>query len=123
MKLRIAGNSVRFRLKRSDLSRLLDTGRVSESTCLGNAATLTYRLRLDPLAAETGWSIVGQVIEAVIPESVARSWASANEVGLYADRVVDGKTISLVIEKDFACRHEAGTCAEADSFAEASLRG
>jgi len=99
MKLRLQGNSLRLRLTRSEVARLERDGLVEESVSFRSGARLTYRIQThtgpEPLHADFS----GVAIAVLIPTATVRTWAVADEVGLYAQ---DG-TLKIAIEKDFRC--------------------
>ena len=99
MKLRLQGNSVRFRLTRSEVERLRDAGLVEESVDFGAGEVLAYRLqtRLEPGPVEAAYR-QGIVTVSLSRES-ARAWAGSDEVGLYSQF----GAVAVSIEKDFRC--------------------
>src|SRR5215472_13624268 len=83
MKLRLQGNSVRLRLTRSEVERLVDTGLVEESVDFGGSEVLAYRLhsRLEPGPVQAVFR-QGSVTVSVSTED-AQAWADTDEVGIY----------------------------------------
>lgn len=106
MKLRIKGNSLRLRVTRSELTRLIDTGRIEETIYFSSSegSRLTYVLEHEPNL--TGATLRYQPLEVavVLPEREATAWAKSDLVGIYA--TVDLGPVGgldLIVEKDFAC--------------------
>jgi hypothetical protein len=106
MKLRIKGNSLRLRVTRSELTRLIDTAHIEETVYFGSSegSRLTYVLEHEPNL--TGATIRYQPPEVlvVLPKSEATAWAKSGLVGIYA--TVDlgpVGSLDLIVEKDFAC--------------------
>src|SRR5215471_1927688 len=99
MKLRMQGNSVRLRLTRSEVERLLDTGMVEESVDFGGSEVLAYRLhsRLEPGPVQAVFR-QGSVTVSVSTQD-AHAWAGTDEVGIYTQSGV----LAISIEKDFRC--------------------
>ena len=99
MKLRLQGNSVRFRLTRSEVEQLRQTGEVEESVDFGGGRQLIYRLtsRADhcPMHAKFGDGRVTVCIGA----DAAQAWANSDEVGIYGR----SGALAVSIEKDFRC--------------------
>jgi hypothetical protein len=99
MKLRLQGNSIRLRLTRSEVARLLKTGSVAESVDFGGNRALIYRLRSrgdsGPVQAE--FSDGGLTVS--LGADAAQAWAGSDEVGIYGQ--ADALTVS--IETDFRC--------------------
>ena len=106
MKLRIKGNSLRLRLSQSEVKRVAEEGRVEETVEFGLIAhqKMRYALQSDPLASDIYATFENGAITVCIPEHAAKSWATSNQVGLEREQNVgDGKTLKLLIEKDFQC--------------------
>jgi hypothetical protein len=107
MKLRISGNSIRLRLLRSDVAKLIEGGRIAETLYLGPSAqaSLTYALETEAGLTETRLRHQPSEIAIVLPREAAATWAAENDrVGIYAtvDVGVHG-ALELMVEKDFAC--------------------
>ena len=113
MKLRIKGNSLRLRVSRSEVQRLVEVGRVEETIHLGrdHAARLTYALEHADIPQEITVRYKAQEVIVVISSESARRWAdSPEEVGLYGRHDVYNGELTVSVEKDFACLD--GTIAE-----------
>ena len=109
MKIRILGNSVRYRLTRSDVRRLADTGRVEETTCFGplSGQTLTYALESRAELQHLDATFDGYTITLYLPTETALAWADDDRVGFEYDLPVTTDTrLKLLIEKDFVCIDE-----------------
>jgi hypothetical protein len=106
MKLRIRGDSLRLRLSQGDVRSLAEDGRVEqvthfapepegrlECTLVADATALVLTAVLEPRA-----------IRVRIPVDLARVLTDTEEVGVRAEQDVgDGRTLVLLIEKDFEC--------------------
>ena len=109
MKLRIHRNSVRFRLGRSEVERLLETGKIQEHVSFGpeSAHRLWYTLELSETEPEICAAFDCTNLRIVLPTRLARRWASSDEVGIEAAQDVgggiSGEQLQVLIEKDFAC--------------------
>ena len=108
MKLRIKGNSLRVRITRSEVDRLVNDGRIEETTWLGrdDGSRISYVLEHEAGAKAVDLRFNPPVLAVVVPTSQVREWATSDEVGIYTrlDLGVRG-AVDLVIEKDFACLH------------------
>ncbi|PPK99962.1 DUF7009 family protein [Parapedobacter indicus] len=97
MKIRIKGNSLRYRLTRSEVAGLKAAGRLEEHTAF-DGKTFTY-------AIETGNSdrLTADFIENKIvlnmPRTMIDELYNTDKVG-FEDT---SGTVSLLVEKDFAC--------------------
>jgi len=106
MKLRIKGNSLRLRVTRSDLTRLIDTGHIEETIYFGSSegSRLTYALEHQPNLTSATIRYQPPKVAVVLPKSEATAWAKSDLVGIYA--TVDlgpVGNLDLIVEKDFAC--------------------
>ncbi len=100
MKLRLHENSLRLRLSRIDVARLVEKGSVEEAVTFAAAERLSYRLQMGAVAVVTA-SFERGSITVTVPEVLASRWAATDEVGMEAS---DG-ALNILIEKDFACLH------------------
>jgi len=106
MKLRISGNSIRLRVRRSEVAKLIAGERIVETVHLGGGeqGALTYALGTEPDAAGVQLRYEGREILVLLPKDEARAWAGTEQVGIYAavDVGASGK-LDVIVEKDFAC--------------------
>ena len=106
MKLRIKGNSMRLRVARSEVARLLSGDCIEETIHFAPdaAATFTYALRQEPSVNTTTVQYTQNRVSILIPADQANQWALTNQVGI-AGNVNLGNlgSLGLLIEKDFAC--------------------
>ena len=105
MKLRIKGNSLRIRISPSEMTRLLDTGRIEETIHFGadEDARLTYALEHASLAPGISIHWAPQNLAVVIASGEVVRWAVSTEVGLYGEVNTTAGVLDLAVEKDFAC--------------------
>lgn len=106
MKIRIKGNSIRYRLTQSEVKTLGETGRLAEETCFGpgDAQKFVYTLEtrddIDGLQA----AFDGGRISLFMPASDAKTWYADERVGFENEvPIAPGVTLKLLIEKDFTC--------------------
>ncbi|MFN7998481.1 MAG: hypothetical protein U0Q18_32970 [Bryobacteraceae bacterium] len=99
MKLRIQGNSLRFRLTRSEVATLDEGGLIAETTHFGIGHPLTYRLRKKTDGVGVRAELADGVITVSAPAGEVHKWATSDEVGITAR---DG-VLRIAIEKDFRC--------------------
>jgi hypothetical protein len=98
MKLRIQGNSLRFRLTRPEVATLNQDGLVEETTGFPSGR-LVYRIRKDAVRAEVRVELADGTITVYAPSGTVENWATSDEVGIAAR---DG-LLRIAIEKDFRC--------------------
>jgi len=97
MKIRIKGNSIRYRLTRGDVDKFSGNGYIDETTDFGTQ-TLTYALqqnRLNNLSAV----FEDNKITLFIPAIMVSEWTLTDRVGF--EYQYNG--LSLLVEKDFKC--------------------
>ena len=103
MKIRIKGNSVRFRLTKTEVETFCKTGIYKETTAF-STKTLTYSLIAKEGINELKADFAGDNITIYFPKKEQASWASSNRVG-YSNSADwnDTNVLSLLVEKDFTC--------------------
>ena len=103
MKLRIRGNSVRIRLSQTELEQLAETGIAEDRVRFSPGAELAYRVKVTPdgdVRAELGASGV----TVTLSKGSLERWLAPAEVSIRAEQPIDGReTLTILIEKDFAC--------------------
>jgi hypothetical protein len=97
MKLRIKGNSIRYRLTKSDMAAIIKTGRLEERTDFGHTA-LEYVLQT---TAEYNLSATfhDNRISLFVPKTMIDRLANTDEVGFENAQL----KLFLLVEKDFTC--------------------
>ena len=117
MKLRIKGNSLRLRITRSEMSRLIDAGRIEETTHFASdeEARVTYALEHSSFASGINLRYSPREITVVIPSQDAQRWAGTQDVGLYGEIPTMAGPLELAVEKDFACLDKSDA-QNADTF-------
>ena len=106
MKLRMKGNSVRLRVTRSELERLLAEGRIEETVYFAADASsrLTYALEQSDTVAGTQLLSRPHEIAVLLPKQLASSWAEGADIGVYETIDLGPRgSLELMVEKDFAC--------------------
>jgi hypothetical protein len=117
MKLRINHNSLRLRLSRTDVERLMQTGVVEESTLLGGAIPFAYRLLIDRHSREIRTGRYAHGIQVRLPEDVAFHWSSSDRTGISAvETHPGGRETTVIIEKDFSCLKPRQGDGDEDAF-------
>ena len=103
MKLRFEKNSLRLRVRKSDVAALKEQGFISESVVMpGNS--LRYELHISDVP-EPGASFKDHTVLAIIPRNMATQWLNTDEVGIYHMIQMDnGSMLEIIIEKDFPCK-------------------
>lgn len=106
MKIRIKGNSIRYRLSQSEVKLFSETGYVVESTVFGTnlAHRFQYELRMKSGIRGLEASLEGSTICLFLPEADAIGWSSSDLVGFEGHyEAAPGISLHLLLEKDFVC--------------------
>lgn len=103
MKIRIKGNSVRFRLTKTEVETFSKTGSYTEVTHFQSKA-LTYTLAAKAEITQLEADFIDNAITIYFPKSEQEGWATSDRVG-YSNSVDwnDPNALSLLVEKDFTC--------------------
>jgi hypothetical protein len=106
MKLRIKGNSLRFRVTQSELAKLVELGRVEETIYFGPElhCRLTYAVEHQPSLAHTTLRYLAPEVTIVLCTEDVKAWDESSQVGIYStvDIGVRG-SLDILVEKDYAC--------------------
>lgn len=114
MKLRLLDNSIRLRLKRSEIQEVLSTGLLSRSTRLMPDRELRYTLAIDETFTAVALDFGGEEIRFRVPSRVMREWATTSQVSIESSQRCGDVALRILIEKDFVCAHQDGC--DGDSF-------
>ena len=100
MKLRLEGNSIRLRVRKSDLTKLQTKGVITETLVFPNSLNFNYELRTDTNTETVDAQLSATAITVSIPLSMATNWLNSDVVGL--EHTVNNG-LFILIEKDFPC--------------------
>ncbi len=117
MKFRCTTNSIRLRVRKSDLEQLRLHGQVEDAVNFGGGSLLRFVLRIDAVPAMRAVFEHGKV-EVCIPAEQAVTWIDSEQVALAGTQLLEGNgVLEVLVEKDFPCRHTLETN-RADTFYE-----
>ena len=105
MKLRIKGDSLRLRVSRSEVARLLAGDCLEETIHFAPeaCAKFTYALRQEPSVSRPTVQYTENRVAVLIPADQANGWGSSDQVGIAEDISLGNLgSLALLIEKDFA---------------------
>nr|WP_298789775.1 hypothetical protein [uncultured Allomuricauda sp.] len=106
MKIRIKGNSIRYRLTKTEVEAFCTTGYFSETTEF-NDHKLTYALKVSETKTHLDAEFVDDTITLIVPEAICKGWNINNQVGFeHTLALNNGNTLFLLVEKDFVCMDE-----------------
>jgi|SRR5680860_158816 len=106
MKIRIKGNSVRFRLTKTEVNALCEKGIARKKTAF-NESHFVYAVKTSDQHENLHAAFLNQGIVLFLPETVLGNWSANDEVGFYHTQTLDdGQKLNLTLEKDFVCLDE-----------------
>jgi hypothetical protein len=97
MKIRIKGNSLRYRLTKSDVSRFAEEGYLEEVANFGTQSLIYALVR--SVADDLEATFQDNKITLHMPEKMAYEWTAGEMVGFECNK----DDFYLLIEKDFKC--------------------
>jgi hypothetical protein len=106
MKLRIKGNSLRYRLSRSEVEKLAVTGYLEEQTLFGENK-FVYALQSTNVGNELSATLEQNKITMLVPVNLINGWPENDIVGFNRNMPLTGSnSLYLLLEKDFICLDE-----------------
>jgi hypothetical protein len=103
MTIRIKGNSIRYRLTRTEIKIFETEGYFEECVDFGSD-TFTYALQKSISEKNLYAEFSENKILMTIPEKLADEWTKTEHVGFGHQQIVGGgKILFLLLEKDFKC--------------------
>ncbi len=103
MKIRIKGNSVRFRLTKTEVKSLCERGIAREKTTF-NESNFVYAVKVSEKYDNLHASFLNLGIILFIPKTILSDWYLNDQVGFYHSQTVEyEQKLELILEKDFVC--------------------
>ena len=102
MKIRIEDNSVRIRLRKSEVSKLSEEGCLCATTFFAEQL-FEYCLEADPGIDDLKASFAGGKITVRLPEPWIQTWPDSPKVGFETSFNAGTSNLHILIEKDFVC--------------------
>lgn len=105
MKLRCVRNSIRLRVKKSEIAQLSQGMVIREEVGFpGETPGLIFSLEMSSDLQMVKASFKTNLIQVVLPQAQAQHWISTNEVSIEEELPInDTEQLHLLIEKDFPC--------------------
>lgn len=105
MKLRCTHNSLRIRVRKSDLETLQKNKIVSESVQFAPQEKLLFSLQINEQVSKIEAHFQHNHIVVTLPVDVAQQWINSSQVGIETQQPLEQPEASLhlLIEKDFPC--------------------
>jgi hypothetical protein len=111
VKIRIKGNSIRFRLTQTEMGQLAAGLALRDAVEFSPSARLVWLLEPASVAAIES-SFDDATVSVRLPQSDVAAWSSSDNEGMYGTC----GTLQIAVEKDFACQHRTGSPEESDAF-------
>lgn len=106
MKIRIKGNSIRYRLTRTEVETFSRQGYITERTEFMDQI-FYYELRSHNKISNLDAGFKNNTITMYLAEKNINDWATSDRVGFeHAITLGNGKELFLLLEKDFVCLDE-----------------
>jgi hypothetical protein len=107
MKIRLNGNSIRYRLSKTDIANFGEHGFIEEKTEFPGKQYFYYCLQKKEVIKNIEASFSGNRICIFVPENIATEWTTTDMVGFDSKMSLgEKKELLLLIEKDFVCMDE-----------------
>ena len=104
MKLRMTHNSIRIRIRKSELDKLSKEGLVEETINLGNFVQFKFGLVINNRIERPLASLNNNYLNLSLPSNDANQWINTNQVGIEVNHSIsENEQLHLLIEKDFPC--------------------
>lgn len=122
MKLRCIQNSIRIRLRKSEVEQLAADKFLEERISFGGGVQLRFALSLTMDTPSPKAFFQDHQILLSIPEKSGLDWIHSEQVGIEAFQDIEEKEqLHLLIEKDFPCKDRPDED-KADTFQELALK-
>lgn len=123
MKLRIRDNSLRLRLTQGEVEQLDGQGTVSARIAFTGGSAMTYEVESSPACVAPTATFDGDRISVRLPASLVEAWAATEQISIRDDqRLSSGETLSILVEKDFACPKPRDGEDESDMFPNPNMK-
>ncbi len=104
MKIRMTTDSIRIRIRKSELDQLMSHSYIEDSITFGADDIFRYGLVISDEATTLLGEYKDSSIQIFIPKAIAMNWARTDLVSLEENIAVDeGQQLHLLVEKDFPC--------------------
>lgn len=115
MKIRIKGNTVRYRLSKPEVAALAEEGILEERTEFING-TLVYAIK-ETKGGTLSADFTQHTITLHVPQTALQTWAETEQTGIdHYMPLPNGSTLYLLLEKDFKCIDTPVTEDQSDYF-------
>jgi len=107
MKIRCEQNSLRLRLRKSELVQLRAEHWLESGLHFPDGQGFCWELVLDPEAADVAATFSTGRLSVQVPAPAAQQWMDSDDVAIEAFLTLgDGTALHVLIEKDFPCKDQ-----------------
>lgn len=107
MKIRIRGNSIRYRLTQTEVKTLSEIGYYEDSTDFGDRKFIYAVKAIDDVKV-LDVDLAGNAITLYMNRDKSITWPKSKKVGFSnVVKTKKGTSLSLLLEKDFVCMDES----------------
>lgn len=104
MKLRITYNSIRVRVRKSELALLQEKQAVGDCVCFPNGVIFKFVLTINKEINTVHATLIDDFLNLSIPHQIALDWMNSNRVSIETHLPLpDAAQLHVLIEKDFPC--------------------
>lgn len=104
MKLRCTENSIRLRLRKSELQTLSEKNNIQESLSFLGGAKLIFKLSTNTTIEEVEANFQNNTLEVSLPLFKSNEWINSSQVGIEVhQKISETEKLHILIEKDFPC--------------------
>ena len=105
MKLRVRGNSLRFRLGKSEVDDLGRNGRIDETVNFAPFGENDFGYTLEKTSGSDFFATFADgCITVSVPARLVERWVESEDVSIEGKQILDDRTdLKFLIEKDFVC--------------------
>jgi hypothetical protein len=98
-----------MRLGPAEVAHLIEHGQIAAEMAFGPSSKLGYVLCASPSAKTVGATFDDNTIRVEIPREMAQVWAASDSVALQGVQpAMAGRSLRILIEKDFECLDPRG---------------
>ena len=108
MKLRTTHNSIRIRVRKSELERLRKDEVIEESIVFPNNTAFKFALVIEDIEPDLSATLQDNYLKLSIAKAAGKQWINTSEVGIESFITLPkGESLHLLVEKDFPCLDRA----------------
>ena len=102
MKLRCTTNSIRMRIRKSELQQLAKGQRITEQIGFGQGVVFTFSLDITTSKKQVVAYFLNNNLIVKLPKAIAKEWINSNQVGIEVKHPIEkDQNLHILIEKIF----------------------